>query len=99
VAAATTDIEDVPDEPDVTGLLREFVGVEMTVSPNLVDEPLRDILGVVGLDAALLLGITGNQPEFLSVTYNARDWQKELLTFDVVATMADASVFKKTPVE
>lgn len=142
-AAAAADVEGVTDELDVTGLLREFVGVETTawvatpdedtvilgseaaardaidvyqgeadpvdgdlrdaheaaetgpveatVSPNIVDEPLIDILGVVSPDAALLLDITGNQPEFLSVTYSVRDREQELLTFDVVATMADAS--------
>ena len=142
-AAAAADVEGVTDELDVTGLLREFVGVETaawvatpdentvilgseaaardaidvyqgeadpvggdlreaheaaetgpveaTVSPNIVDEPLIDILGVVSSDAALLLDITNNQPEFLSVTYSVRDREQELLTFDVVATMADAS--------
>jgi len=64
--------------------------VEATVSPALVDRPITEIAGVVSSDVATMLSITNEDPEYLGLTYEPRDREQGIATFDVVATMADS---------
>lgn len=142
-AAEEADVEGVTDELDVTGIIREFVGVETTawvatpgedtvilgseqaasdvidvrqgegeaiggelrdaheisepgpveatVSPDIVDQPLKQIIGVVSNEAAALLDFTDELPEYVSAAYEVRDREREIMTFNVTITMADSS--------
>lgn len=64
--------------------------VEATVSPALVDRPITEIAGVVSSDVATMLSITNEDPEFLGLTYEPRDREQGIATFDVIATMSDS---------
>lgn len=142
-AAEEAEVEGVTGELDVTGVIREFVGVgttawvatpdeetvvlgseaavadaidvrqgeaepvggemreshevaqpgpvEATVSPDIIDEPIVDVVGIISNEAAALLDITGHTPEYLSASYQVRDREREIMTFDMTIAMADSA--------
>jgi hypothetical protein len=142
-AAENAEVEGVTDELDVTGIIREFVGVdttawvatpdedtvilgseaaasdaidvrqgesepiggemrdshevadpgpvEATVSPDIIDEPIKDVVGIISNEAAALLDITGHTPEYLSASYEVRNREREIMTFDMTISMADSA--------
>ena len=65
--------------------------VEATVSPALVDRPITEIAGVVSSKVAAMLSFT-EDPEFLGLTYEPRDREQGIATFDVIATVSDSGV-------
>jgi hypothetical protein len=64
--------------------------VEATVSPDIVDQPINEVAGVVSSDAQAILEIAGREPQQLALTYNVRDREQDIVTFDVVATMENS---------
>ena len=64
--------------------------VEATVTPDIVDIPLTEVLGVVSPDAQALLEAASIDPQYVSLTYDVRDRERETITFDVTATMANS---------
>jgi hypothetical protein len=142
-AAEEADVEGVTDELDVTGIIREFVGVETTawvatpdedtvilgseqaardaidirqgegdaigggmrrshevaepgpveatVSPDIIDRSILEVVSVISNEAATLLSFTDELPEYLSASYEVRDREREITTFNVTIAMADSS--------
>jgi hypothetical protein len=142
-AAEEADVEGVTDELDVTGIIREFVGVgttawvatpdentvilgseqaasdaidvrqgeaepisgtmrdshevaepgpvEATVSPGIIDQPITEVVGVISNEAATLLDLRDQTPEYLSAAYEVRDRETETITFNLTITMPDSS--------